>query len=568
MSSGLDHGCFATPPRSSVATAPIRWSVSALTAWSCLASLTACHDPFRDDPLTIPDRGEQLRVIEPAALDEYDRAINGADGANFGGDDGLRDGPAIEPPAERSLTLAECRALALEHNLDLAVQLISPSIAAASVSESEARFEALLFGSGSYSDSESPTATTLEGGEVQSLRGNLGVRLPLRTGGTLTGDFSGSRFETDNAFSTLNPSFDSDATLSLSQPLLRGAGVWVNTAPIQISRLDAQAVNARTRLEVIRALTEIDRVYWRLYATREALEVRRQQHELAIAQFDRARRNVNAGVGAEIDVIRAEAGVAQGLEAIIRAENAARQAERDLKRLLNAPGLEMEGPTRLITDTPANPVAYDLDRPRLLTDAMNQRMEMLELELQLATDALNIGLARNASLPLATVDYRYTRSGLGSNFGRATDQLYEERFDGHTVSLNLEVPLGNEAARNALERALLGRLQRLATKRQRVAQIKQEVLDAADALETAWQRVLAARQSTLLEARVLEAEERQFDQGLNTSTDVLDAQTRLADAQSSEIAALVDYQVAQIDLAFATGTVLGSAQVRWAPRRE
>ena len=44
---------------------------------------------------------------------------------------------------------------------------------------------------------------------------------------------------------------------------------------------------------------------------------------------------------------------------------------------------------------------------------------------------------------------------------------------------------------------------------------------------------------------------------------MLDAQTKLADAQASEISALTDYEIAQIDLAFATGTVLGQAKVDW-----
>jgi hypothetical protein len=69
-----------------------------------------------------------------------------------------------------------------------------------------------------------------------------------------------------------------------------------------------------------------------------------------------------------------------------------------------------------------------------------------------------------------------------------------------------------------------------------------------------------------LNARVLDAERRQFDAGLRTSRDVLDADARLADAKLSEIRALVEYQIAQIDLAVSTGTLLGQAKVDWQPR--
>ena len=49
------------------------------------------------------------------------------------------------------------------------------------------------------------------------------------------------------------------------------------------------------------------------------------------------------------------------------------------------------------------------------------------------------------------------------------------------------------------------------------------------------------------------------------STDVLDAATKLADSQSAEIRALTDHQISQVDLAFATGTLLGADKVAWAP---
>ena len=74
---------------------------------------------------------------------------------------------------------------------------------------------------------------------------------------------------------------------------------------------------------------------------------------------------------------------------------------------------------------------------------------------------------------------------------------------------------------------------------------------------------MATRQSTLLEARLYEAEVHQFENGLTTSTDVRETQTNLTNAQSTEINALTEYQIALVDLAYATGTLLGAAQIDW-----
>ena len=74
---------------------------------------------------------------------------------------------------------------------------------------------------------------------------------------------------------------------------------------------------------------------------------------------------------------------------------------------------------------------------------------------------------------------------------------------------------------------------------------------------------MAARQRVDHAQRVLLAEQRQFELGLRTSTEVLEANAALANARSSEIRALTEYQIAQVDLAVATGTLLGAARVRW-----
>jgi outer membrane protein TolC len=108
-------------------------------------------------------------------------------------------------------------------------------------------------------------------------------------------------------------------------------------------------------------------------------------------------------------------------------------------------------------------------------------------------------------------------------------------------------------------------LQRLATREAQKSFIAQEVLDAVDSINAGWQRIMAARQSVILSQRTLDAEQRAFGVGNSTSTDVLDAAASLADAQLAEIRAVVDYQIGQIDLAFATGTLLGASRVDWAP---
>ncbi|MCC6229909.1 MAG: TolC family protein [Phycisphaerales bacterium] len=471
----------------------------------------------------------------------------------------------LEHAEKVTLSIEDCRAAALTNNLDLKIAMMDPTIAKENISREEARFESLFTLRGAWSETDSPTASDLDSSAARSKNIEPGVRIPLRTGETVQVSLPVSRLETNNSFSTLNPSYTSDLVFSLSQPLLRGAGRRANTSSIKIASLNAQASEASTKLEAIRQLAAVDRAYWRLFRVRRELEVAQQQYELAVAQLQRAERRVNAGGASEIEVIRAQAGVADRLEAIIVAANSALTQQRELKRIINRPDLPVDADTQLITATPPDPAEFVFDAHTLIQTALHDRMEMLDLELRLAADALAIDLNRSDALPLVTMDYSYRVNGLGGSLNRSFQVMRDNRFEDWTVGLTAQVPIGNEEARSRIRQSILQRLQRLSTKEAREQSIRREVLDAIDTINSGWQRVLASRQSVILNTRAFQAEQRQFDVGNSTSTNVLDAAARLAESQVAEARALTDYQVAQIDLAFATGTLLGAGKVDWTP---
>jgi len=526
-----------------------------------LCGAAACQEELFQDSFTASgasaERLHQMGTFEP--LRETTEAPQGVAEAVAAMSVDRMGGTA--PPPRLAMSLAECRASALRRNLDLRVQLFSPSIAQASVGVEMAKFESSVFVN--YDRSDQNLVTNLLQGDGAA-RDNLsgGLAMPLATGGTV--NLSANTLLAEQDLSGVIPgNQDTQGGLqfSIAQPLLRGAGIEANTASIRVAKLNSQIADARTKLEAIRVLANVDRAYWNLYAATAELTVRQQQYELAVAQLELARRQVRAGQVAEVEVIRAESGVGRTIENIILADNAVRLRQRDLKRILNDPALPIEGSTYVEATTPPSPVSLRFDPETMCGKATDNRMEMLELELQLSIDATNIDLARNQALPLFAVDYTYQYFG----YGGSASQAWSALGDGEQYALgaNASIQLGNEAAKNRIQGAILTRLQRLATRDARRLSIRQEVLNAMDNLENSWRRILAARMETALAGRTYEAEKRQFDVGLRTSIEVLDAATRLGDAQSREVRALASWQISLVDLAFATGTQLGQARIDW-----
>lgn len=461
-------------------------------------------------------------------------------------------------PERIDLPIDEVRAAALEHNLELRAELVRPAIAAADVAAEEAKFEATIVTG--YRRNDAGLATNLETGSPLSQdRFDLGVQIPIATGGTISVNSPLFRADQQLGGPLGDDLWTAQLEFSISQPLLRNAWFDVNMHSIRVARYEGQRVEAATKLAAIRILSSADRAYWNLYAAWGELEVRRAQYELALRQLEAARRRVAAGDAPEIEVVRAESGLGRTVESIIVADSRLRQAQRLLKRLLNRPDLPVDSPTGVVPETLPSPVELSLDDSMLADRAVLNRMEMLELELQLAIDASTISFRRNQALPAFAFDYTYAFEGTAGGVGSAYGDLFNSDF--YQVGLAAEIPIGNEIAENRLRSAILQRVQRLATREDRRQAIRVEVLDSLDQIRQSWQRILAARLEVVLATRTLEGEQRQFDVGLRTSTDVLDASAQLADARSREVRALADWQIALVDLAFASGTTLGGARV-------
>jgi len=548
-----------------------RVQIRGLRAATCLvllAGLAGCSsrfDPFsrRDEDYAKRVALERLREVQVTTLEEHRKPAPAPGEPTLTSEQVAK--ARFEGLERRDVSLEACRQSALERNLGLKVAMIDPTIAKERVTEEDSKFAAAFTTRAGWRNLDDATASTLDSAQSESRSIVPGVTIPTRTGGSVTVDLPVAKRETDNPFATLNPAYTSDLQFSLSQNLLRNGGREVNTAALRIAGYQEQAAESQTKLEVIRQLAAADRAYWRLSQVRAELDVRQQQYELAVAQLERAKRRVAGGAAAEIEQTRAEAGIADRLEAIIVAQNALRLQQRELKRVMNMEGLDVDTRTMVVTTTPPAPVEYRFDPATLCQQAIANRMEMLELELRLAADAATIDVQRKRALPLFTMDYTYRVNGLGGSMQDSFHTLNRNRFTDWELGLNFEVPLDNEEARSRVRQAILTRVQRLASKEAREQAIRQEVLNAVDSLDGTWQRILAARQSVILNTRALQAEQRQFDVGRSTSTDVLDAATRLADAQSAEIRALTDHQVAQVDLAFATGTLMGASKVAWEP---
>jgi outer membrane protein TolC len=456
------------------------------------------------------------------------------------------------------LTLEEARAAALANNLDLQIELVDPAIAQQDLDQERAKFEWVFFGSARH------RKTMPEEGVTSSVNSyEVGVEAPLPTGGVLA---VGMPFgDTDFDDPGMEGVAAAAVSVSVIQSLLRGAGTRINTHSILVAAYSKDAVDASTKLAAIDILASVDVAYWRLYAARKQLDVSREQYKLAQDQMDHARKRVEAGAAAKIEIVRAEAGIASRLGAVIDTETAVRDRERDLKRIMNREDIPLNSELGILTVTEADPQGLDLDAQTLVAAALENRMDMVRLRFSLAISDIEVEQARNNILPQVDLDYTYGAAGRAAGMQGAFDNILGDASEEHAVGLSARIPLGNRAARAALQRARLTKMQSQ-LQRDRLAQrIRQDVYDALDSLQRNWRRIVAAERDVAAAYRTYKVEQSQFQLGERTSTDVLQAASQLAVAQLQRISAFAEYEIGQVELARATGTLLGHGRVQLVP---
>ncbi|MDP3210871.1 TolC family protein [Methylotenera sp.] len=486
----------------------------------------------------------------------------------------------ISGQATQSLTIADVRTKALKNNLTIKVAQIDPLISGAEVREEQAKFDNIIFAYAKYGEIDSPKISgdtvefksdnlSLDGQQVKlstvaqdkrSLSLEAGIRIPLRTGGSvvlsspLENKSSRGQFDSDEYRSAMR--------FSMSQPLLRNAGVKVNEASIRIAEYSQQAVQLKTRLQSIRVIAIVDKAYWALYEAWGQLDVRRQQFEYANQNLSMVKHRVREGLSAAVEINRAEIGVADRMDALIVAETNLKLAQRQLRFYMNDMAEDTIQTSTLVPATQPSLLKYEFNRNKLLDDALSGRVELLEQEIQLAADLTKIDYLENQTLPLFSLDYQYgALSNTNSNFGQNYRNVLNGDFNDWSIGLKFEMPMTNEARKAQLDYAVQQRNQRLATKSLQILTVKKEIYDALDYVDQNWQRILAARQQVLIAGLNYEAELKQFNEGLRTMTEVLETLTRLGEAQAKEVRAIADYQVALIDTAYATGTLLGYSKL-------
>ncbi|MFH0964739.1 MAG: TolC family protein [Planctomycetota bacterium] len=473
--------------------------------------------------------------------------------------------PASQPQKVVYLTLRQCVVLALASgegvgNYSLQIGRIDPEIARAQVAEAEAAFDPTLSLSTLFADSRSLTASALVGADLEKTKVwkyEVGLLKKLKTGATVEFKYAGVRMNTNSAYAAINPYYDLDVGLTVTQPLLRGAWREYSTAGIRLAANSAERSEYDLTGIALQIARQVHEAYWNLVFAIENLEVRKKSLSLAEGVLEDNRKRAAVGSIAPLEVVGAEANVEKQKQEIIVAESAIAQARDELRNLINQPEDVLEEDVLLIPQDSARLAVEPVSAFDCVRDALAYRPELKQADIDIRSSGISIVVARNELLPVIDLVATYNRNGLGGTFrGASTDEWRNGGTRDWGAGVNVEVPLGNRAARSAYTRSALEKTKALLAYDNLRRIVILDVKSAVRAVETALASVHAAEYQRIFAEKNLIAEQRKFEVGKSTSLDVLQAQELLSRAESDELKSIVTYTTALVALEQTKGTLL------------
>ena len=331
---------------------------------------------------------------------------------------------------------------------------------------------------------------------------------------------------------------EASTNLSFSQPLLRGFGADIDTAPLRQARLQ-ERINVRAFRDTVASIVgSVISAYRGALSARRRAAIAREALERAQRQLEINRTLVEAGRMAQQDLLQTEAEVANREYELSDSENALETANSSLANIL-----DLEEGTRLDLqeEPPVEPERPDPEKS--LETAFARRTDWLSAETGMELTRMGLRIAQNGLLPDLS---------LSASASHSSGQDLTVWSGG----LNLTVPLQDDEPRRALIRArndVRRAEMQLAESRQ---SIRIEVRQAVHGVAVALRQIDLARQGRDLAERKLDVERSKLQQGLSSAFQLGRFEDDLVAAQRRELDAVVGYRNALDGLDRTLGTTL------------
>ena len=462
------------------------------------------------------------------------------------------------PTKPSSLSLQQCIQLALAHNLDLQIERLTAGIAGFSLGAAYGAYDPTLsfsarrdyinepadFDVRKFNDFFPAQLTTDTVGP--SLTGLAPIGLSYNFNGRVGNQSAITDFSSDPEDASFYP-----GGIRRTNDSFADVGVTL----IRIRRKELKMSEQSLRFEIMKIVLAVEVGYYDSLAAREEVRVQEKALELRQQFVAETHRRVEVGDLPPLDAEQAETQLQNTLTALTAAREVYVARQNALKALLTEDFRDWVDTDVLLTDA-LLALPAELNRSVSFQKALQDRPDLAEARLAVEKSDVIVQFRRNQLYPNLDLVGHY--GGLGSEQGSsaALSEAFHFQYPVYFYGVVVSFPLTRTAERNNYRASQTAKqLAELQVKKAEQA-VFVDIADWVNRVQSRFTQVSSTHKARTYAEAALAAEQKKLENGLSTSFFVLQLQETLIAARTAESLALVDFNKAKAQLAFAEGSIL------------
>lgn len=389
--------------------------------------------------------------------------------------------------------------------------------------------------------------------ENHGIGGTVSAEQILPTGGRLTLS-SGVNADWPFGPDVDDPNYGSNAGITLTQPLLRGAGYDI--AYEALTQAERDLTYAVRTFEDFRQGFSINiaRQFFELSSQKKTLDNEERNYENAAFDRRKAEALQQVGRNSEQEVFRARRREIDAKDQLINARAAYDRAVDNFKIVLGMPTTQ---PIDIVeTEPPYVPVRYETQSA--IAAARHNRLDLITERQRVQDTERQLHIVENALLPDLSLNANFGTAGSANELGHIPPDEWST-----SVGVSMEIPLQRKAQRNSYRSALIGLEQARRGLQQIEDQLELDISDALRQLHSTEERIALQEDQIIQEQRAQTVIQIRYDAGTVDNRDLLEARQALTDARNALIRLKADHFIARLNLLKDMGIFFVNEQGMW-----
>lgn len=455
--------------------------------------------------------------------------------------------------------LVDCITYALKNNSEIRIKRIEPRLREEDIRIAKSDFEPAINIDVQVSDNEEPVSNTLlSGGAASSLTKdidiNTGIEGRLITGTKYNLDFFSKRHKTNSRYQQINPSYEMEPKITITQPLFGKYGVFINRADIVIARNNKKISEQNFKDLVMQTISDAKIAYFNYFYANKSYAIAQLSLKRAQDLLDINKTRYEKGLVSSVDLLESETAVAQREKALLAAEAELKKSEDQLKLITNlVDEPEIWNASLELADEPDVNI-YKVDLVESLQSAFKFRPDYESAKIDLKNRDINVKTSKNSVLPTIDLTGSLGLNGLGEDYRDGIDRISSDYKD-WSFGIDVSVPWGS-GDRAYYNQKKLEKAQALISFHRLEQNIILEIREYVRAVDIQYRQFEASKLAKEKESENHEAQKKRYAAGQVSTHDMLDYQDKLAQAELDYIKSMIDYNAALINLDKAEGLTL------------